>query len=152
MLVTAILVVASAEYRQQVEDATVIYVAEAKEEEIETIPDEVVETQWDEQTIKAEVWSAAAKYNTFPEKMWATVKCENPVLDPLLQSYIVKDGVREDSWGLAQFYLPAKNRTVDGDVITKEMAQDVVTSLDAMAYHFSIGNAKLWSCYKKIYM
>lgn len=106
---------------------------------------------WTTERIKEEVWLRAEKYNTYPEKMWQTILCENPQLKPELQSLIVKDGVREDSWGLAQFHLPSKNVTADGKVITKEMAQNPEIALDAMAYHFSIGNAKLWTCYRDIY-
>lgn len=110
-----------------------------------------VEIEWTQERIIELVYEKAEKYNTFPEKMWGTIKCENPELDPELQSYVVKNGIREDSWGLAQFYLPAKNKTASGEVITKDMAQDPEIALDAMAYHFSIGNAHLWSCYKIVY-
>lgn len=107
---------------------------------------------WTEEETKEYVYEAAEKYNTYPDRMWQTIKCENPELIPELQSLIVKEGVREDSWGLAQFYLPAGNKTPDGEVITKEIAQDPIKALDAMAWHFSEGRAHLWSCYKKIYM
>lgn len=131
-----------------------VYAQEIVEEEV-VEPKTVliaVEIDWTEERIKKEVWDAAARYNTFPEKMWDTIQCENPALDPELQSLIVKDGVREDSWGLAQFYLPAKNKTAEGQVISKEMAQDPEIALDAMAYHFSEGRAHLWTCYRNIYM
>ena len=110
-----------------------------------------VNIDWTKERIKQEVWERAEKYNTFPDKMWNTILCENQQLNPKQQSNIVKDGVREDSWGLAQFHLPSRNKTADGVVITKEMAQDPEIALDAMAYHFSIGNARLWTCYRMLY-
>lgn len=126
----------------------------------EEVIDEVVEPKvvqiavkidWTPERIKEEVWKRAEKYNTFPEMMWQTILCENPQLDPELQSLIVKDGVREDSWGLSQFHLPSGNKTAEGVTITKEMAQNPEIALDAMAYHFSIGNAELWTCFRNIY-
>lgn len=143
-------------------DALIVY-AEGLLKEVEPAVEveEVVEepvpvrlqvvTDWTPERIKKEVWYRAEKYNTYPDKMWQTILCENPELKPELQSYIVKDGVREDSWGLAQFHLPSGNKTADGVTITKEMAQTPEIALDAMAYHFSIGNAELWTCFRNIY-
>jgi len=71
--------------------------------------------------------------------------------DAHAQSDIVKDGVREDSWGLSQFFLPAGNKTKNGEVMTKEMAQDPHIALDTMAWYFSEGFATKWSCYRKLY-
>lgn len=105
---------------------------------------------WTEERIKEEVWKRAEKYNTYPERMWKVIICESQ-LDIDVQSHHILSYGREQSYGLAQFHLPSKNKTAEGKVITKEMALDPEIALDAMAYHFSIGNAKLWTCYRNIY-
>lgn len=120
-------------------------VEEPKEVRVEVVID------WTEERIKEEVWKAAAKYNTYPDKMWEVIKCESG-LDIDVQSRHILSYGREQSYGLAQFHIPAGNKTADGRVITKEIALDPVEALDAMAYHFSIGNARLWTCYRNLYM
>lgn len=107
--------------------------------------------EWTKERIKQEVETKAKEYGVSFEELWSTIKCENPSLDPSLQSQIVKHGVREDSWGLAQFWLPAKNKTRDGRVITKEIATNPEEAIDAMAWHFSQGSESLWSCYRQLY-
>lgn len=57
---------------------------------------------------------------------------------------------REDSWGVAQFHLPAKNKDSAGTVITKEMALIPKLAIDAAAWHFKEGRARLWTCYKDL--
>ena len=151
MILTTLCYVISDTYK--VMSTPVVYQAEASTvvaEEVQEVKIKV-HIDWTEERIKEEVWARAEKYNTYPEKMWAVMKCENPHLDPSLQSLIVKDGIREDSWGLAQFYLPAKNKTADGRTITKEIATDPVESIDAMAWHFSEGRARLWTCWHIVY-
>ena len=88
------------------------------------------------------------KYNVSPKIMLNVIRCESTFNN--VQSGIYKDGVREDSWGIAQFHLPAKNR-IDEKVITKEMALDPNIAVEAMAQIMSKGNYNKWSCYRKIY-
>lgn len=64
--------------------------------------------------------------------------------------YYRKDGSREPSFGVAQFYIPSSLKTASGATITKEMAIDPEQALDAAAYNFSIGNADQWSAYRKL--
>lgn len=135
-------------------EAAPAQVVEEVSEEPEMILIEV-EIKWTEDRIKEEVWKAAARYNTFPERMWAVIsECENISLDHKMQSHIpdpTGPNNQEDSWGLAQFHLPSRNITPSGETITKEMAQDPTIALDAMAWHFSEGRAPLWSCYRLLY-
>lgn len=73
--------------------------------------------------------------------MIETINCENRDWDVKLQSRIIqKNGLREDSWGLVQIYLPSH------PTITKEQAQDPDFALDFMARH--LGRDVKWSCYK----
>ena len=113
-----------------------------------------VKIEWTEDRIKQEVWNAAAKYNTFPEKMWTVMKCENDTLEPERQShwdYTFSDpargiyvGEQEQSYGLAQIHLP------DHDV-TYEQAIDPEFAIDFMAKNFADGKASWWTCYRMNY-
>lgn len=83
---------------------------------------------------------------TMKKRMLKTILCENPPLNPKLQSGVIeKDGKREDSWGLSQINLP------HWPEITKKQAQDPDFSINFMAQKFSEGKQKLWSCYKQLY-
>ena len=128
----------------------VVYIREAEaKEEVKVILE--VKIDWTKERIEQEIRTAANKYGVSYEKMYNTVKCESG-FDIDIQSHHQLNYGRGMSWGISQFHLPSKNRTADGTVITKEMALDPVIALDAMAYHFSIGNAKAWTCYRKLYM
>lgn len=126
----------------------VVYVneVEASEPEEVEVKLEVVYT-WDRPRVEQEIRTAANKYSVSYEKMYNTIKCESG-----FDIDIKSNHPGEDSWGLAQFHLPSKNRTSDGTVITKEMATNPIVALDAMAYHFSTGNARAWTCYRQLYM
>lgn len=165
MIATALLVIASAKYREAVVNATVVYTAEAYSETAKNLEEQLVEiaepktilveVEWSKETIKDEVWRAAAKYNTFPDKMWKVMLCENKDLNPTLQSfhtYKYSDptrgiiaGEREKSFGLAQIHLP------DHPSISYEQATNPEFAIDFMAKNFAEGNARWWSCYKMIY-
>lgn len=51
---------------------------------------------------------------------------------------------RENSWGLAQIYLPAHQD------VTREQALDPRFALQWMAKEFSKGNQHLWSCARSL--
>lgn len=133
-----------------VQDVHFIEVAEAATSTPQEVRIEVV-TDWTRERVREQIQIAAAKYGTSFEKMDATVNCESGYR-PDIQSHWTLSYGREESWGVAQWHLPSRNRDASGNLITKEMALDPVQALDAMAYHFSIGNARLWTCYRDIYM
>lgn len=58
------------------------------------------------------------------------------------------DGSTEQSYGLAMWYIPAGNKTKDGTVFTEAMAKDPVLALNTMAWYFSMGWQKKWTCYQ----
>lgn len=88
----------------------------------------------------------ADKWDVSYEKLWATVSCENPELDPMLQSrYIDSKGLREESYGLAQWNLHSHPE------ITLQEAQDPDISLDRMAEAFSKGEMRQWTCYRMLF-
>jgi hypothetical protein len=120
----------------------------------EEVPMEVlieIKYDWTEERVKQEIKTAADKYGVSYEKMNAVVKCESGY-DIDIQSHHILNYGRELSFGLAQWHIPAGNRTAEGKVITKEMALNPIIALDAMAYYFSIGNAKAWTCYRDLYL
>lgn len=94
-----------------------------------------------------EYW--AAIYGVDAEQMKGTIKCETGGSDdPSIQSWVPKKGGpndREDSWGIAQINLPAHTD------ITKEQAQDPDFSVKWMARQFSLGNNRIWTCYRNLY-
>jgi hypothetical protein len=91
---------------------------------------------------------SAARYGVNRKALYDTLDCESMHFkDAKIQSGWYKNGVRENSWGFAQFNLPSGMKTADGRTITKEIATDPAEAIDAAAYNFSIGNARQWSCY-----
>lgn len=105
----------------------------------------------DEACIKEKVTDYATKYKVPVSEMWRVIDCENPSLDPKMQSkYIykkdrpsegVKAGEQERSFGLVQIHLPAHPS------ISYEEATDVDFSLEFLAKNLSEGNGKIWTCY-----
>lgn len=91
---------------------------------------------------------AAASHGADFVRMWATVRCEDPTLDPQKQSEIVDpDGPNghENSWGLTQIDLDYNPS------ITKAEAVDPSFSLEMMAANFAHGRERLYHCYKKLF-
>lgn len=106
-----------------------------------------VEYNWDRERIRQEVEKWADVYHVNPDEMWNVIKCENPILDPKLQSLVVKNGIRENSWGLAQIHLDAHTS------ITKKQAQNPIFAIEFMAKNFSQGvkGKRMWTCWRNIY-
>lgn len=104
-----------------------------------------VKIDWTPERIKQEVLEKSNEYHVSFDQMWNTMLCENPKLDPTLQSYHVKNGVREDSWGLAQIHLPSHPS------ISKKEATDPAFAIDFMAKGFASGDEWMWSCWRQLY-
>lgn len=105
--------------------------------------------QYATSTIIAMIHYYSGLYGADEKLMENVISCETGgTFDPSIQSLSVKDGVREDSWGLAQWNLPSKNTKKDGSIITKEDALNPLIALDLMAWYFSQGKQDLWSCTK----
>lgn len=71
---------------------------------------------------------------------------------PLVRTLICESNLQDDavgdmgtSYGIAQIHLPAHPE------VSKKQALDPLWSIDWAAHQFSLGHAKLWSCYKKLY-
>lgn len=95
----------------------------------------------------------AQKYGLNEKHFVETMRRESiGFIDPSIQSgYTMKDGSREPSFGVCQFFIPSVLRTSTGSVVTKEIALDPEQCLDAAAYNFSIGNAGQWTEWRKWY-
>ena len=101
-------------------------------------------TQYTEQQIRDLIAVYASKYGANAGQMLETVRCES-VGFKNVQSKHILNGVREDSWGIAQINLYWNPE------VTKEQALDPYFSMDFMAKKFSKGNADRWTCYRSIY-
>lgn len=74
-----------------------------------------------------------------------TINCEDTTWNPQKQSDIVKNGIREESYGLAQINIPSNPN------VTIEQAQDPNFAIEFMAKNMGAGRSDMWSCYRKIY-
>lgn len=112
---------------------------------LETIPVKQSYT-YDEILMIAE--PVAKKYNVSLERMMYTMKAESNFKN--VQSSCHKneftncgsEGVREESYGLAQFNI---------STLSKREALDPYIAIDRMGYYFSKGEACRWTEYKKKY-
>ncbi len=77
------------------------------------------------------------------DRMMKTIACESGFKN--IQSNIVKDGIREDSWGIAQIHLPSHPK------FTRLQALDLQISIAFMADAFINREYNMWSCYRQIY-
>ena len=116
-------------------------------------------TLFNDEELKALVDSSAEKFGANANQLLKTVQCEAKkrkidgvvYYDATAQSDHYSNGVRENSWGLAQWHLDSGNDGFTGQDITLEQATDPEYSVDLMASYFSDGRQSLWSCYRKYY-
>lgn len=86
----------------------------------------------------------ADTYGINTKQFLGTIQCES-AWDPTKQSEFYKNGKREESYGIAQINLPAH---LD---VTYDQATDGMWSINWAARQFSIGNAKIWTCWRNMY-
>lgn len=126
------------------------YIAEtAHAEEIEPMPVILeVEIDWSRDRVKQEVDTQAKAFHTFADKMHTTVNCES--------QYNVKAYNRSDPYGgaigVAQFLRPTFEKYAPLAGVTNPDIWNPVHQLQTMAYMFSIGEAKQWTCYRAHYL
>lgn len=97
--------------------------------------------QTNEQIYRPFVEEMAIKYGVSAYQMAETINCESR-WDPTIQSYHVRNGVRENSWGIVQIHLTAHPN------ISKKQATDPYWSIEWMAQQFAKGNQRAWTCWK----
>ncbi len=92
------------------------------------------------------VQDKARKYNINPDTVMSVIDCEvRGEYNPSIQSRMIINGEREDSYGLAQI-----NLYWNPD-ITYEQAIDPEFSIDFLARRISEGYGKRWTCYRLKY-
>lgn len=103
---------------------------------------------WTPERIEEEANMVREKYG-LSRRFVETMRCESENFrDPAIQSGHYHNGVRENSWGVAQFWLDAPMEKQDGTLITKEDAINPAIALDIAGWHFSEGRQYKWTCYK----
>ena len=85
----------------------------------------------------------AKQYGVDPHKMVETIECETDFSN--VQSDITQNGVREDSWGIAQINLRWHPNVTKQQALTPEFA------VEFMAKMFSQGKAERWTCFRSLY-
>lgn len=91
-------------------------------------------------SVKETLEKYADIYNVSYEKMYRTSFCESS-----LNPNAINSTSREYSVGIAQINLKAHTH------ITVAQAKNIDFSAEFMAKEFARGNARIWSCYVKIY-
>lgn len=119
---------------------------------VTTVPEEVkpvirlsseLGATYSEQQIKVIVDEYSIKYGVDSTRVLETIRCESRFKN--VQSGIVSQGIREDSWGIVQIHLPSH------PTISKQQALQPEFALEWMVKQFSNGKAKQWSCYRTLY-
>lgn len=81
------------------------------------------------------------KYGVSSYQIRRTIECESHFNN--IQSNVVKNGVREESYGVAQIHLPSHPH------ITKEQALDISFAIEFMAQELKNGRDWKWYGYNK---
>lgn len=121
----------------------IVYAQEPKVVQIEIV------YNWNEERINEEIETKAKEYNVNADTLKSVINCESQG-STTIQSYHYRNGVREESYGLAQWNIPSGNKTKNGIVITKEMAINPEIAIDTMAYYFSKGLQNKWTCWRNM--
>lgn len=96
----------------------------------------------DELPIEELIAHFATQYHVDYISMYRTIECETRFRN--VQSEIVKNGVREESYGYSQIHLPSHPN------ITKEQSLTPSFAIEFMAKEFSKGRQWQWTCARKL--
>lgn len=88
--------------------------------------------------LKDEIYAVAKMYGISGYQMERTIECESRFNN--VQSTAYQNGVREDSWGLAQIHLPS------WPMVTRDQAMDEHFAIEWMAKHW---NKAIWYGYSR---
>lgn len=136
VVVYAVLVLVGVNFKRSAENLkaigreTVIHNVSAKSE--------IKEIQDTKSWINAKIEKVAAKYGRSAYQMKRTVECETRYKNK--QSEVVKNGKREDSWGIYQIHLP------DHPSVSREQAMDIDFAIDWAGQHW---NDVKWYAYNR---
>jgi hypothetical protein len=93
-------------------------------------------------TISELVNTYSKEYGISSDLVMDVMRCENRSMNPTLQSQIVKNGVQEQSFGLAQINLPSHPD------ISLSQATDPNFSIKYMVSQIAAGKGYQWTCYR----
>lgn len=127
------------------------YTAEiAQAQEVVEAPKEVqivTEIDWTKERVSQEVDKQAKAFHTFADKMHTTIDCES--------QYNVRAHNKSDpyggAFGVAQFLTPTFNKYAPLAGVENPDIHNPEHQLQTMAYMFSIGEAKQWTCFRLHY-
>lgn len=90
--------------------------------------------------------TTAARYGVSGSDMAKVISCESGWSASAQSGYLDPSGPngRENSWGIAQINLDAHPE------VTRAEATDPAWALDWMARQWAAGDARLWTCYRKL--
>lgn len=91
-----------------------------------------------ELTVPQMIEKYAVEYRVSAERMTRTIQCEST-----FNPDAIGDGGH--SFGLSQIHLPSH------PTVTREQALDEEFAIKFMAEQFSKGNARAWTCWRKLY-
>lgn len=120
--------------------STIVY---AKEPDPPQVIQIATRINWTPERIDREIDTQAEKYNVSAETMRKVIQCESTG-STTIQSHWVKNGEREESYGLVQIHLPSHPH------VTLEEAQDPKFAIEFLAKHLAQGQGKLWTCFRMI--
>lgn len=95
----------------------------------------------------------AKQYNVSADTMIGVIKCESSFIVDVQSRATYKsgnkwgfpEGTREKSFGLSQIHLP------DHTEISYEQAIDPDFAIEFLAKQLSVGNGKMWTCYRTLH-
>lgn len=92
--------------------------------------------------------SVAEAHGLNVKRFLGTISCESHWQTDVQSNYILKNGSRENSWGIVQINLsdPPTGR----GTVTLEQAKDPYWSIRYMAERFDEGLASRWTCWRNL--
>lgn len=98
-----------------------------------------LDTPLNEKPVQQIIEHFAKQYNVSSERIINTLKCESSLNPNAI-------GDKGKSFGIAQIHIPSHPK------VSIEQAKDPVFSAEFTAKEFSRGNAKIWTCYRILYL
>ena len=119
---------------QAYEDVTVEDTVPAVNEKVERAIADIPHTQPQTETIIRYIYDEAPKYGIDPDEVAHTIYCESKFYN--VQSAVVKNGVQEPSWGLAQIHIPSHPNVTVEQALTPTFAVDwMLTNWNTVAWY-----------------
>lgn len=125
-----------------------LFLSPPVEASVLTVPMYDVKEEWSREMVRELAIDKAKEYGLHTKRFLATIECESNFES--VQSDHYYNGEREESYGVAQFWIVKPMTLEDGTPITREIAEDPAQAIPAMAWHFSQGRAYKWTCWRAL--